>query len=249
MTLWGVDLWGAFLVFARVGAILMLLPAFGENVIPARVRLSFALLLTAVLAPVTAPLLPAEAGDMGGASAALFFELVVGLMLGSIARVLQSALATAGQIAGFETGLAFAQTQDPSINQAGEIIGVFLSLLAVALIFATGLHRTFLEGVAASYQAFPPGRLIPAGDAAEWAVMAAGEAFTIGVRIAAPVMFAGLVFRAALALVQKLAPQIQAFVLSQSLNVVLGLAVLALSISAGALVWIDRMQTFAVELR
>ncbi len=37
------------LIFARVGTMLMLLPALGEQVIPARIRLAFALVFALVL--------------------------------------------------------------------------------------------------------------------------------------------------------------------------------------------------------
>ena len=39
------------LVFARVGAMVMLLPGFGESNIPVRVKLSIALLLTLIMLP------------------------------------------------------------------------------------------------------------------------------------------------------------------------------------------------------
>ena len=47
------------LIFARVGTLLMLLPALGERVIPARMRLSFALLFALLLYPLLVPALPA----------------------------------------------------------------------------------------------------------------------------------------------------------------------------------------------
>ena len=46
------------LIFARVGSILMLIPALGETAIPARMRLTFALALSMVLYPIVTPGLP-----------------------------------------------------------------------------------------------------------------------------------------------------------------------------------------------
>ena len=60
------------------------------------------------------------------------------LILGAAARFLVTSLATAGQIIGLEIGLAFAQTADPTMTQSGQLTAVFLSILGVALIFATG---------------------------------------------------------------------------------------------------------------
>lgn len=249
MTLWGVEIWGGCLAFARISALIMLLPGFGEAMVPQRVRLGIALLLTLVLAPTLAAILPREPANLAIGVTALMGEILIGLMLGMVARVLQSALTTAGQIAGFETGLAFAQTQDPTINQAGQIIGLFYSLLGIVMIFTTGLHHDLLRAVASSYQAFPPGVSVPAGDAAAWAVRAAGDAFSLGVRIAAPLLFAGILFRFATGILNRLIPQIQVYFTALPLNVALGLAVMALSLSSGMLVWLDRMQRFATDLR
>ncbi|MFA5538798.1 MAG: flagellar biosynthetic protein FliR, partial [Gemmobacter sp.] len=70
-------LWAGFLVFVRVGAMMALLPAFGEQMVPPRVRLVVTLAFTAVVAPVVFPALPDAPGVL-----AVLAEAVVGLMLG-----------------------------------------------------------------------------------------------------------------------------------------------------------------------
>src|SRR5690606_12857413 len=67
------------LIFARVGSILMLIPALGEQTIPARMRLSFALLLAAVLYPIVQPTLPPFDGNLVQALGYLLHELAIGL--------------------------------------------------------------------------------------------------------------------------------------------------------------------------
>jgi len=249
MSLFGVEIWGWALAFCRVGALMMLLPGFGETQVPAQVRLAFALLLTAVLGPTLGPALPPEPGDLGAGAAAVLWELLIGVGIGAVARLLQSALSIAGQIAGFETGLSFAQTQDPTLNQGGQLLGIFYSVLGAAVLFATDLHLLLIEAVANSYVRFPPASPAPVGDFTEWAVMATGEAFALGVRIAAPGILAGVIFRVAGGVISRLIPQIQTYFVALPLNVALGVAALGLSLSAGVLVWLDRLQRFALELR
>jgi flagellar biosynthetic protein FliR len=243
MTLWGYELWAVTLAFARIGALVMLMPGLGEAAVPARVRLGFALLLSVMLAPQVAP----APDDVWGASGVVIGEIAVGLVLGGVARILMTGLATAGQIVGLETGLAFAQTTDPTQGQIGQVISVFLGLMGLALVFATNLHHVFIRGVADSYTVFAVGKPFPMGDAADFAVTAFADAFRIGLQIAAPVVVAGLVFRLGLGVLARLAPSIQVFFVALPLNIMGGFIVLTLGLSAGMLVWLDRLQTFGAS--
>lgn len=241
MTLWGYELWAVTLAFARIGALVMLMPGLGEAAVPARARLGFALLLSIMLAPEVA----GAPDNVWGASGQIISEIAVGLTLGGVARILMTALATAGQIFGLETGLSFAQTADPTQGQAGQIIGVFLGLLGVTLVFATNLHHTFLLGIRDSYQVFAVGKVFSVGDAADFALGGFADAFRIGLQIAAPVVVAGLIFRLGLGVLARLAPSIQVFFVAMPLNILGGFVILTLGLSAGMLVWLDKLESYA----
>lgn len=249
MTFWGLDVFAVGLVFARCGAMIMLLPGFGESYVPPRVRLSFAIVFAILLAPIVAPTLPKEPPEFGAAMALLFGEIVIGLLLGAVSRILMSALSNAGQIVGLETGLAFAQMTDPTQGQAaGQVISVFLGLLGVTMIFATGLHHLFLGAIVGSYDAFPPAGFPDLGDASALAVKAVGDSFRIGVQMAAPLMLAGLIFRIGLGVLSRLIPQIQVFFIAMPINVLGGFIIFALGLSASILIWLDSLQRFAGAL-
>ena len=246
MTLWGYDLWAVTLAFARIGSLVMLMPGIGEAAVPARARLGFALLLSVMLAPQVAP----APGDVWGASGQVISEIAVGLVLGGVARILMTGLATAGQIFGLETGLSFAQTADPlqgAAGQAGQIVSVFLGLLGTTLVFATNLHHVFLRGIVESYSTFAPGKGFSVGDASDFALAAFVDAFRIGLQIAAPVVVAGFVFRLGLGVLARMAPSIQVFFVAMPLNILGGFIVLTLGLSAGMLVWLDRLQHYATS--
>jgi flagellar biosynthesis protein FliR len=242
MALWGYDLWSVTLAFARIGSLVMLMPGLGEAAVPARARLGFALLLSIMLAPQVAP----APDDVWGASGIVIGEIAVGLVLGGVARILMTGLATAGQIFGLETGLSFAQTADPTQAGQGQVIAVFLGLMGIALVFATNLHHVFIRGIADSYSVFAVGKPFPVGDAADFAVEAFSDAFRIGLQIAAPVVLAGLVFRLGLGVLARLAPSIQVFFVAMPLNIMGGFIILTLGLSSGMLVWLDRLQAFGV---
>lgn len=249
LTLYGVDIWSTALVFARVGAMLMLLPGFGEPAVPARIRLGFALVLAIAMAPALAASVPPAATTAWGMALQVASETLIGVMLGGAARMLISATATAGQIVGLEIGIAFAQTADPTQTQSGQLLAVFLAIMGVALIFATGLHHMFLQGVAGSYEVIALGVTPPVGDAAELALEATSTAFRVGFQIAMPVLAAGLIFRVGLGVLSRLIPQIQVFFVALPLQIMGGLVVFALGLSTGMLIWLDSLERYATWLR
>jgi len=247
LTLYGVNLWAAALVFSRVGALIMVLPGFGEPAVPAQVRLGIALTLTVMFTPGLAASIPAAPADPIAAAALIGIEILVGLMIGIIARMLFAALSTAGQVIGNETGLAFAQTADPTMAGSGQIFAVFLGLMGATLIFVTDLHHLFLDGVGRSYQTFPAGEPLMLGDAADMAVTMTGESFRIGVQIAAPLILAGLIFRVGLGVLARLAPTIQVFFVTMPLSLLGGFVILALGLSSGMILWLDALQSHAMS--
>src|SRR5438309_2593274 len=97
------------LVFARIGSALMLLPGFGELFVPQRYRLLLALLLSLMLAAVLAPVLPALPVGVPGLVALVVGEILVGVFVGTLARMLLMALETAGSIVSLQLGLSSAQ--------------------------------------------------------------------------------------------------------------------------------------------
>jgi flagellar biosynthetic protein FliR len=249
MEMFGVDLWASMLVFARIGTMIMLFPAFGEQAIPAPVRLTFALLLTVVLTPTLQSSIPAAPLELGASLGLVIAEVLIGLAFGALAQVLVSALASAGQILGMETGLSFAQTADPTAAGTGQVLSVFLGLLGVAMVFATDLHHTFLGAMVESYALFRPGSPVPVGDLTMLAVQMTGDAFRIAIQLCAPVIFAGLIFRVGLGVLSRLIPQIQVFFVAMSVNVLGGFAISALVLSAGMLLWLERLDQFTRTLR
>lgn len=249
LTLYGVEIWAVALLFARTGAMIMLLPGFGEPAIPGRLRLSFALAFAIAVAPALAGRMPEPAVTAWGMGLQVGGEVLIGIMLGGAARLLVSALATAGQIIGIDIGIAFAQTADPTMTQSGQLLAVFLGVMGISLIFATGLDHMFLRGIAGSYEVIAPGAPVPVGDGAELALATTASSFAVGLQIALPVVVAGLIFRVGLGVLSRLIPQIQVFFVVLPLQLMGGLIMLALGLSTGMLIWLDSLQRYADWLK
>ena len=130
------QLFGFLLVFTRVGAAVMLIPTVGEVYVSARVRLAFALLLSLLVLPLVSRYLPAEPQAVGNLAILILGEIVIGLFFGTAVRLFMSALTTAGMIIANLSSLANALVQDPTSQQQGSIIGNFLTVLALMMIFS-----------------------------------------------------------------------------------------------------------------
>ena len=226
------DVFSLLLVFARIGAAIMLLPGFGETYVPPRVRLVFAIALTVVLTPLVADTLPGLPETVPGLFLLLGGEIVIGLFFGGLARLLVIALHVAGVVIGYQTSLANAQVFDPSTAQQGSLIGTFLNLLGIFLIFVSDLHHLMLIALADSYALFVPGVALPFGDFSEKAARMVADCFAVGMRIAAPFIIIGMVFYIGLGVLARLMPQVQVFFIVIPLQVMLGFLVLTLVLSA-----------------
>lgn len=230
------EIFAYFLVFARIGALVMLLPALGETSVPVPVRLSLALVLSLVMLPLVRDSLPPLPEDLWPMVSLLIGEIFVGLIIGVSARIFMSALHVAGMIIAYQVGLGAAMAFDPVQSAQGALFGTFLMLVGVTLIFATGLHYVMIAAMRDSYGLLAPGQIPVAEDFARLAVGAVSRSFRIGVEMSAPFLVYGLVFNIGLGLIARLMPQLQVFFIAMPLNIMLGFAVLLVTIG-GMMAW------------
>lgn len=227
----------AVLLLCRLGAAAMLLPGLGEAEIPATVRLSLALGIVLALVPVLAPALPPPPADLAESARLLAGEVLVGLWIGLLARVLALALAQAGQVLALMVGLASPLQGDLVLGASATAPARLLSLLAAVLALASGLYAVPLRALVESYDVLPVGAPLAAGAAAEAVARAAGESLALALRLAAPFVVAAVLFNAALGLLTRLAPQAQVFVVAAPGQILGGFALLLALLPAMLALW------------
>jgi flagellar biosynthesis protein FliR len=220
------------LVFARVGAMVMLLPGLGESNIPVRIKLAVAVLLTFVILPLHRQAYQIDMQSMAPLVVMMIHELIVGIVLGATARVTLSALQVGGAVIAQQMGLGFVTSVDPTQGQQGVLIGNFLTMLGVTLLFATDSHYLVIAALNDSYAIFSPSDLMPSGDIAELASRAFTAAFKLGVQLSAPFLVFGLVFNIGLGVLARLMPQMQVYFVGVPLSILAGFLIFALVIAA-----------------
>lgn len=215
---------GILLLFARVGAILMLLPGFSEEAVPARLRFLVAVGTTVGLWG----LLSGHVAQLGLSPAVLLTELGIGIALGLLVRIIFTAATMAGSIISLQIGLSSALISDPSLGGHSALLSRMLALAGVTAALAAGIHHIWFAAIVKSYSAFPPGALPDISTLAQRAVQAATDATRLAVSLSAPFLIFGLVFNLTLGLAARLAPAIQIFFIAQPLTILAGLALVLL---------------------
>ncbi len=235
------NVFGALLIFTRIGTAMTLLPGFGEVYVPQRYRLLLAVILSMLLLPILQPLLPVLPSSPSELVLVLGAEAAVGIFIGTLTRMVLAALESAGQIVSIQSGLSAALVFNPLQATQSSLPSTLYSVLGVLLIFLTDTHHLMLRGLLDSYMIFTPGKLPPLGDLSQTVAHAAADSFRLALEMAAPFVVLGTVFFVALGLIGRLVPQIQVLFVSQPLQIIGGLLVFALVISAGMNGFLDAL--------
>lgn len=232
----------AFLIlFARVGAVLMLLPLFSEEGVPGRIRLLTAFAMSLGLWGLLGPTVLPAANDGDALAGVLVVEMATGLALGMIVRLMFQAAVMGASIASMQIGLSSALVFDPALGGQTPVLAKLVVLAATLVCLALGLHHLWIGAIIRSYDLFPVGSVPNAGDFATLAVATIGKAMSLAVSMAAPLLVYGIVFNVALGFSARLAPTIQVFFIAQPLNLILGIALFGML--SGAMI-----TTFAVAM-
>ncbi|MDB5412879.1 MAG: flagellar biosynthetic protein FliR [Rubritepida sp.] len=218
----------AALILCRMGAAVMLLPGLGEAEVPATLRMALALGLVLALLPVLSPGLPALPAEVPGLLLLVAGEVLIGLWIGLLARILVIALALAGQVVSLMIGLSSTLQGDMVLGSSATALARLFSLATAALMLSTGLYEVPLRALAESYSVLPAGGGLPTGAAAEAVARKAGESMSLAMQLAAPFVLASIFLNAGLGLVARLAPQAQIFVLAAPVQILGGLLLLIL---------------------
>jgi flagellar biosynthetic protein FliR len=220
------------LAFARVGAMVMLLPGLGETNIPVRIKIAIALLLTLIILPLHRADYHIDMGSMAALLVLMVYEILIGVVLGATARVTLAALQVAGAVIAQQLGLGFVTSVDPTQGQQGVVIGNFLTLLGITMLFATDSHHLVIAALNDSYSVFSPGEVVPSGDVAALATRAFSAAFRLGMQLAAPFLVFGLVFNVGLGVLARLMPQMQVYFVGVPLSIMTGFVIFGVVLAA-----------------
>ena len=231
-------LWAAALVFLRVGAALSLMPAFGDQAVPRRIRLGLALAFTAVVAPAVSEGLV----EVPGTFRAVCVEVLAGLALGIGMRLFIFALQMAASIVAQVSSLS--QLFGGSTPDPQPAIGNLLTVAALALAVLAGLHVKVASLLILSYQVLPAGRFPSAADMADWGLLQVVHSFALAFALAAPFVIGSVVYNVALGVISKAMPQLVVTLIGAPALTGATLILMAVAVPLGLMVWHDDFDAF-----
>jgi flagellar biosynthetic protein FliR len=201
------------LLLCRIGACLMIAPGVGNAQIPSQIRVFVVVGATLALAPMLLDRVEAPAHDKDpvGLAKLIVMELLIGGSIGALARLFLSALETLAVAAATMLGLANPFGVELDQSQAIPPLASLLALGATAMIFVADLHWQIVIGLVDSYRAIPFGAAFDTRRGIAEIGDVLGQSFMIAARIAAPFFLYSVVVNFAMALVNRVTPQIAVF--------------------------------------
>ncbi len=230
-----------FVVFLRVGAATAILPAFGERVVPTRVRLILALGFTVIVAPGAIALFP-ELAEEPNWGLILATETIAGLAIGAAVRLFILTLQMCGSMAAQATSLA--QIFGGHAADPLPAIGHIMVVSGLALAAMLGLHVKIVMLFLISYEVLAPGQFPAAADLLPWGLDQVASAFALAFTLAAPFIVAALIYNLALGVINKAMPQLMVAFVGAPAITAGGLIILALSLPVILSVWSGRFDAF-----
>jgi flagellar biosynthesis protein FliR len=228
----GVDLQQFILflgILSRVLPIIFLAPVTGHQSVPVTVKLALGFFLALVLTPLLGKSAPVFDVDTAALVLTALREIGVGLLIGFASSLVFIGVRFAGDLVATEMGLSMATMFDPESGTSNPILAQFFALLAMLVFLLINGHHFIIESIVLSYHAVPIGQFELSGALAQGLVRMTGMVFVTAVKFAAPVIVTQLLTNVALAVLSRVMPQMNIFVVSMPLKIGVGLLVIVAS--------------------
>lgn len=219
---------GAFLwPFARLLALTMSAPLFGDASVPPTVKIGLAGLVALALSPMIGPLPQVSPFSYEGLWI-LVQQVMIGAALGWCMQIIFSAIGMAGDFVGLQMGLSFATLLTPNSDGNTAVLGMLLNVVAMLIFLATNGHLIVFATLIESFTVLPISAAPLA--AAGWKLLSAwgGQLFTLALMLSLPLVAALLICNLALGILNRAAPQLNIFAVGFPLTLAVGLFVLEL---------------------
>ncbi len=210
------------LLFARITSVIVAMPVLGHQGIPPQAKIALGLFLSLVMFPLVSSNAPKVELQLLSFVVLVVQEIFVGLSIGFAAGLLFAGVRYAGELIGFDMGFSAANVFDPESAQNVPLIGEFLYLIMLLTFVVLNGHHFVLQALYLSYSAVPIGEFAFNGPLVEKMTAMTGLVFVVAVKLAAPVIVAIFLTNVALAVLARIMPQMNIFVVSFPMKIGVG---------------------------
>ena len=231
------------LVLSRFSGLMMTAPFLSGTFAPMRIRAFIAIGLSLLVAPLYWGVPVESPGSLLRLAVFVGGEVIVGMALGLGVQILFAGIQISGQIVGQMSGMHLADVFDPAFQSNVPMFARMFNMLTLAVFVLAGGHRILIDALLDTFQWMPPGQAWVKEGIAETLTGVLAQSFVLGIRAAAPAMVALLMAVLVMGLISRTLPQLNIIAVGFSLNSMIMLATLAVTL--GTMVWVFQDQVEA----
>jgi len=231
--------------FLRIAAFLFALPIISSGIIPIYIKIGLAMFITVLIVPVIPGAPSVEVLSVNGLVIA-GFQIIIGLALGFLVKIVFSALETGGYVIGQTMGLGFAQMNDPANGITVPVISQFYTVMATLIFLIMNGHLIMIDVLVNSFTIIPINYNSELNDGIWHLILWSGWIFTGAVLIALPAVGALLLVNIAFGVMMRAAPQLNIFTIGFPITLMLGLLFIMLTLPVFATQFIDLLDNTVI---
>lgn len=229
LNIFEIEAFAFLLILARMSAFLVAWPVLGGINVPALVKVCLALLLSLTLFPILKAgfVVPIQSWQQ-----LLFFtgkEVIIGLVLAHVSYFFFYAIQIGSEMVSLSLGISSAQLFNPSIGSQTTPVDTLYYIMGALFFLMINGHHIFLTGLVQSYDVIPAYRWSLEATSFTEVVSVATDVVALGLQLAAPVLVSILLINISLAIVGRAVPQINVLVTSLPINILVGIAIMIVS--------------------
>ena len=215
---------------ARVAGFIGAIPIILASQTPMQLKAGLVIMFSLVLFPVMEPTIPPFDFELGSFFLLAITEVLLGSMIGLVARMIFTSVEYGGTIIGYQMGFAAANVFDPTSKRQLALISQFQNVFAILVFLAIDGHHIFFQVAVESYKILPPGAFNISGEAIPYLMQLSSRIFMLGIQFSAPILAVLLLSGLILGILARVFPQLNVFLLSFPLNIAISFTVIALTL-------------------
>mgnify|MGYP001342174066 CR=1 FL=1 len=217
-------------VLLRVSAMVVTIPVISEGTVPIRMKAGLSIFIAIIIFPLVVGQIPVTRNYH--IVQLIFFmigEVIIGVTIGFVSRLVFSAIQMAGNVIGLEMGFSIANVIDPMSTEQVSIVTQLKYLIAMLVFLTVNAHHLFFQAIIQSYSAVKPLSFHFSGQLMGLIFEASKEMFVIALKIAAPITAVMIFANVSLGIMARTVPQMNIFIVGFPLQISLGLIFLGLT--------------------
>ena len=211
------------LILIRLASFVFAAPFFNTANVPNRFKIGFSFALSIIVYSINSDM-TVQYNNMMDFCIIVVQEVIVGVLLGAVSSFAVQIIQFSGKMIDMDIGISMAQIYDPTTRMQVGIMGNFYYYMLMLLLIISGMHRFLIEAIVETYN------VIPIGGVKFGAGLYTTDYFVIGFRIALPVFATMLLLNCILAILARIAPQMNMFVVGMQLKIFVGIFVIFFTI-------------------